>query len=179
MRYRLSSLFLTAIVACGCDDGAQHGRFAVNGSSSRSVADVAGSLTIVRGDPQPLTPQSTGQQPLLYILALAPSVTATGSGSSNDEGTYVSTYRESWDTAQGKVTVELSWDRRTDNVSAGGATFDRQQGNVFVLIRDASGTVAATQAGPLNAGLDEFVALPQIQAALPAESPAKSVTLVR
>jgi hypothetical protein len=116
---------------------------------------------------------------LLYILTLAPSITASGSGSSNDEGTYVSTYRQSWETAQGKVTVELSWDRQTDKVTAGGAAFDRQQGNVFVLIRDASGSISVTQAGPLNAGLDEFIALPQIQAALPADSPAKNVTLVR
>ena len=116
---------------------------------------------------------------MLYILALAPSITASGSGSWNEDGTYVSTCKQSWDTAQGKVTLELSWDRRTDKVSAGGATFDRQRGNAFVLIRGPSGAVAVTQAGPLSAGLDGVVALLQIQAALPADSPAKNVTLVQ
>ncbi|HEV2293592.1 MAG TPA: hypothetical protein VGR35_07040 [Tepidisphaeraceae bacterium] len=179
MRHRLLSFILLAIAACGCDDGAQHGLFAVAGSSSRSVAAVPGSLTIVRGDPQPLTPQSKGQQPLLYILALAPSISASGSGSANEDGTYVSTYREIWDTVQGKVAVELSWDRRTDKVSAAGATFDRTRGNAFVLLREPSGKVSATQLGPFDAGLDPFVALEQMQAALPAGSPAKHVALVR
>lgn len=179
MRYQLLSLILSAIAVWGCDDRAQHGRFAVDGSSSRSIADVPGALTIVRGYPQPLPPQSAGRQPLLYILALAPSITVSGSESWNEDGTYVSMYKQSWDTAQGKVTLELSWDRRTDKVSAGGATFDRQGGNAFVLIHGPSGAVAVTQAGPLSAGLDEVVALRQIQAALPADSPAKNVTLVR
>ena len=179
MRYRILAFILLAIAACGCDDGAQHGKFAVNGSSFRSVADVPGSLTIVRGDAQPLTPQSKGQQPLLYILALAPSITASGSGSANEDGTYVSTYRQTWDTPQGKVAVELSWDRRTDKVSAGGATFDRTKGNAFVLLQEPSGRVSATQLVPIDAGLDPFVALGQMQAALPADSPAKNVALIR
>lgn len=179
MRHRILFLILLGTVACGCNDGAQHGRYTVSGDSAKSVNSVPGSLTIIRGDPEPVTPQSAGQQPLLYILTLAPSIRATGGGSSNDHGTYVSKHQQIWETAQGQVTVELSWDRRTDTVSAGGATFDRQRGNAFVLIRDTLGNVAVTQAGPLSAGLDHFVALQQIQAALPTDSLAKTVTLTR
>ena len=73
--------------------------------------------------------------------------------------------------------MELSWDRRADRVSAGGATFDRQRGNVFVLVRDPSGKVTVTQAGPLDAGLDAAAALPRIQSLLPNDSPAKAVKL--
>lgn len=176
MRYPLISLVLLAAVPVACDDGLQRGQFTVSGSSSRTVAGVPGSLTIIRGD---RAPHTTGGQPLLYILALAPSIPASGSSSSHEDGTYVSTHTESWDTAQGKVEIRLTWDRRTDKVSAGGGTFDRQKGNVFVLIRDAAGKVAVTQVGPMDAGLDEYAALPQIQAALPANSPAKGVALVR
>jgi hypothetical protein len=176
---RLSVVIFAVIAVCGCDDGVQYGRFSVGGTSSHSLADVAGALTIVRGQPQPRTRQNTGEQPLLYILALAPSITASGAGSSHDDGAYVSKYRQSWDTAQGKVTIELSWDRRTDSVSISNATFDRQRGNVFVLVRNVTGDIAVTQAGPLDAGLEEYNALSQIQAELPADSPAKHVTLVR
>jgi hypothetical protein len=179
MHVRTLFLALLAAAIYGCDDGAQHGRFAVNGTSSRSVANVPGALTIVQGDPQPLTAQSTGQQPLLYVLFLAPSITATGSGLRHEDGKLVSTLEQTWDTAGGKVAVALSWNRQTDQVTAGGATFDRGQGNVFVLVRDPSGVVTATQSGPVDAGLDELTALPKIQAALPADSPAKGVTLVR
>jgi hypothetical protein len=178
VRYLLLFFSLLTTAVCGCD-GAQRGQFAVIGSSSRSFSGIPGSLTIVRGQPQPLTAQGGGEQPLLYILVLAPSITPSGSGSTSENGAYVSTYKNVWDTGQGKVTVGLSWDRRTDKVSAGGATFDRQKGNVFVLVRAPSGAVAVTQSGPLNASLDAFAALPQIQAALPANSPAKTVTLAR
>jgi hypothetical protein len=171
-------ILLTAWL-CGCDDGSQKGRFSVSGSSSRSVAKVTGSFTVVHGDPLPPAAQSTGTQPLLYLLVLFPSVRATGASTSSEEGAYVSTYRESWRTPQGDVAVEVKWDRSKDTVTAGGATFDRQRGNVFVVVRDASGKLTVTQAGPVDAGLDEFAALPKIQGLLPADSPAKDVALVR
>jgi hypothetical protein len=170
-------LLTVLLFTAGCDDGAQHGRFSFSGSSSHSLADITGVLTIVQGDALPLGAQSTGQQPLLYILMLAPSVTATGSGSEGRDGSYVSMYKESWHTPHGKVSLELSWDRRSDQVKAGGATFDRAPGNVFVLVRDAAGGTHVTQAGPLDAGLDHAAALPKIQALLQGDSPAKKVTL--
>ena len=173
------AVILLVASLCGCDDGLQKGRFSLSGSSSRSVAKVTGSFTVVHGDTLPPAAQSAGTQPLLYLLVLVPSVRATGASTSSEEGTYVSTYRESWRTPQGDVAVEVKWDRRTDTVAAGGATFDRQRGNVFVVVRDALGKVTVTQAGPIDAGLDEFAALPKIQALLPADSPAKDVALVR
>lgn len=75
------------------------------------------------------------------------------------------------------MALDLSWDRENDRVTAGGSTFDRPRGNAFVLIRDSSGKVLATQLGPIDAGLDMSKVLQQIQAASPADSPAKNVAL--
>jgi hypothetical protein len=158
----------------GCDDGAQHGKYVVSGSSSRALDGPTGELTIVHGYVNPPT-QSPHQQPLIYALVLAPGATASGSGSgsSSNDGTYVSTMTWKW----GNVRVEFSWDRRSDTVAVGGSSFDRARGNAFVIVRERDGNLSVTQLGPLNAGLDPFAALPQIQAMLPADSPAKSVQL--
>jgi hypothetical protein len=176
-RYSSCLIALALFAALGCDDGAQRGRFVVNGSTSRAVTGGAGDLTIVQGDPTPLGPQSTGQQPLLYILTLAPNVQASGGGESHSDGSTKSDWKWRWQTPSGEIALDLSWDRENDRVTAGGTTFDRQRGNAFVLIRDSAGKVSATQVGPIDAGLDMSKALEQIQAALPAGSPASGVAL--
>ena len=172
-----SSLLLVALALLGCDDGAQHGRFVVSGSSSHVLSGVTGDLTLVRGNPTPLSPQSTGEQALLYILTIAPGVEASGGGSSGKDGRTVSEWKWRWQTSKGEVAIALSWDRESDQVTAAGRTFNRQRGNAFVLVRDASGKVAVTQVGPLQGGLDIQSALGQIQSASPADSPARGVSL--
>lgn len=167
---------LTALV--GCDDGVQHGQFVISSDSSRAVAGLAGNLTVVRGDLMPLTSQSTGQQLLMYILVVAPGVEAFGGGGSGSHRNRVSSWIWTWETSTGTVSIEFSCDRRAGTVTAGGNTFDWQLGSAFVLIRDTSGNVSVTQVGTIDAGLDEFAALQQIQALLPQTSPAKNVTLV-
>jgi hypothetical protein len=177
---RRSSSWLVAFAlfaTVGCDGGTQRGRFVVSGSSSHAVTGGAGDLTIVQGDATPLGPQSTGQQPLLYILTLAPNVQASGGGESHSDGSTTSDWKWRWQTPSGEVGIDLSWDRESDRVTAGGTTFDRQRGNAFVLIRDSTGKVSATQLGPIDAGLDMSKALEQIRAALPAGSPASGVAL--
>jgi hypothetical protein len=176
-RYSYWLIVFAMLAAVGCDDGAQHGRFVVNGSSSHAVTGGAGDLTIVQGDVTPLGPQSTGKQALLYILTLAPGVESSGGGQSHSDGSTKSDWKRRWQTPQGEIAVDFSWDRESDRVIAGGSTFDRQRGNAFVLIRDSSSSVSATQLGPIDAGLDMARALQGIQAALSADSPAKSVAL--
>lgn len=171
------SVLLTSLVLLGCADGAQRGRFVVTGSSTLALEGYTGDLTIVQGDSMPLTAQSTGQQPLLYILALAPGVDASGGGISGGSGGFLSNWKWLWQTPRGDVTMEISWNRKTDQVTASGSTFDRQRGNAFVLVRDASGKVSVTQLGPLNAGLDMSAALRQVQSALPANSAASGVKI--
>ncbi len=173
-----SVILIAAAMLPGCDDGFQHGQFAVSGHASRTVNEMVGELMILRGDPLPLTAASDGSQPLMYILVIAPGVNS-GLGSGTADETYLSALQWNFTTAQGPDSIKLKWDRRTDQVSASGMTFDRKQGIGFVLIREASGNVSVTQVAAINAGLDEFVALKQIQAAIPSMSAAKSVTLVR
>ncbi len=179
MDYSVACLWLAMLLFCGCSDGEQRGLFSASGSRSRSVDGAPGSLTIVQGDPLPLTQQSSGTQTLLYILTLAPKLDAQGEGSKFSSGSTVSTFTEYWFTPTGKVEMELSWDRQTDTVSVGGKTFDRRTGNAFVLIRDDAGAIGTTQVGPLASGLDPFQALPKIQEALPDTSQARTISLVR
>ena len=172
-------VFWTLTALLGCDDGAQYGQFVINSNSSSAVSGIAGYLTVVRGDLTPLTSRSTGQQPLMYILVVAPGVKGFGSGTSACHGNYVSSWIWTWQTSTGTVSIELSCDRRTGIVTAGGTTFGWKLGSAYVLVRDMSGNVSATQVGTIDAGVDRFVALQQIQAKLPQTSAAKTVTLVR
>ena len=162
----------------GCDGGEQRGQYVVRSSGSRSLTGISGKLTIVRGDPTPVTLQSTGQLPLLYLLVVAPGVEAFGSGNSTSHGKYVSSWTWTWETNNDKVSIECSWDRRKSTVSAGGTTFDWKLGGAFVIVREPSGKVTLTQVGTIDAGLDEFAALQQIQSKLPQSSPAKTVKLI-
>ena len=162
----------------GCDGCEQRGKYVVGGSGSRSLAGISGNLTIARGDPTPLTLQSTGQLPLMYILVVAQGVKASGSGVSGSHGKYISKWIWTWHTNEDKISIECSWDRRKGKVTAGGTTLDWKLGGAFVIVRDTSGKVTLTQAGTIDAGLDEFVALQQIQARLPQSSPAKTVKLI-
>lgn len=86
-------IVLTVFALLGCDDGAQHGRFVVNGSSSHAVTGGAVDLTIVQGDATPLSPQSAGKQPLLYILTLALGVEASGGGETHSDGSTKSDWK--------------------------------------------------------------------------------------
>ena len=172
-------LALSAAVSCGCDDGSQRGRFAVSSHSSRAVAGTTGAFTVLSGDPLPLAPGAAGgSTTLMYVLVLAPGVSATGSGAGADNERDVTRCTWEWSTARGKIKAELTWDRRTDVVTVGGAKFDRGTGNAFVLVVTDAGGVSATQAGTVAAAPTEEAALQQIQASLPATSPAKNVALV-
>jgi hypothetical protein len=176
-RFPVPAMILIAALLAACDYGVQRGQFAVGGDTSQPVSGMAGELMIIRGDPLPLTPASNGLQPLMYILVIAPGFSVSGEGSRAVNDFYASAYYWNYTTAQGPVEMQLTWNRQTDEVFAGGSRFDRKKGNAFVLIRDPAGQVAATQVGPINAGLDKLAALQQIQVALPAASVAKSVTL--
>jgi hypothetical protein len=165
------------LLIVGCDDGAQRVQVAISGTRTHGLANDAGSMTIVRGNANPVTAQSK-VEPLLYILTLAPSIQGNESGTSESSDAYVTTFKRTWKTPRGDLSAELSWDRRTDIVSAANTTFDRKRGNVFVLAITPQGKFVANQHGPIDVGLDEFAALPKIQATLPTDSPAKTVALL-
>jgi len=139
------------------------------------LADSAGDFTVVHGDALPLTPSSSGAQPLLYLLVSAPG--ASGGVASTSSGQFLSEWKLTLVSSQGEYSEKLTWDRRTDQISFDGMTFDREKGNAFVFVRDAPGKVNVAQVGPVGSGLDEAGALQEIQDALPADSAAKAVKL--
>lgn len=166
------------ITLIGCDGGAQQGQYVVGGSGSRSLAGISGNLTIVRGDQAPVTSQSAGQLPLLYMLVVAPDVKSYGGGRSTSHKKYTSNWTWTWETNEGTVSIDCSWDRRKGKVSAGDTTLDWKLGTAFVIVRDTSGKVSLISVGTIEAGSDKFIALQQIQMLLPETSPAKTVRLI-
>jgi|GEM_PF-6523600 len=176
--FRVHEIISCVVIAVvGCDNGSQQGRFAVRSTSSFMLAGSIGDFTVVHGDTIPLAPNSTGGQPLLYLLIVAPG--ASGGVSSSASTKYISEWELKLVSPRGDYTGTLTWDRKMDQIGFDGAKFDRGKGNAFVLVRDASGKVNVTQLGPISSGLDAAGALQEIRDALPPDSPAKLVTLAK
>lgn len=177
MRWFLAVAILMGLTGFGCDDGTQKGRFAVFEYEGRALDGNAGELYVLRGGPLPLAQGGNNSTPLLYVLVLLPDATVAGSSTSTSNKTHETICEWKWTTADKPLALDLTWDRRRDVVSGAGATFDRKNGNTFLALVSADGTVSLSQVTTI-AGAPTFqTALQQIQAALPNTSPARNVTL--
>jgi hypothetical protein len=169
---------LGVLLFSACDDGAQHGKFAVSRMSGVGAKSPKSEFVVFRGGSPHATTVRASTIPLLCVLVVEPPVIATGTGASLSDGTYISTYEWYWTTARGRIGMKLTWDRRTDKVSAGGMTFDRTKGNAFVLTQSPSGTIAASQVLTTITATDDVSAFKQFQSALPPSSSVAGLTLV-
>lgn len=160
----------------GCDMGAQKGKFTASGTGSITLDNDCGNLIAVRGASTSVDPMLQSSQPLLYVLVLVPGFHATGSGDGGSNLTYISTVKWNYSNAAERIEGELSWNRDNEQVSVGGARFDRSKGQAFVVIRGKDGKWTASQVA-LKSAKSKMEALEEIQKSLPADSPAKNVKL--
>ena len=168
--------FAALLFLAGCDIGAQKGKFTVSGTGSITLDNDCGDLIAVSGSSTSRDPNLQRSQPLLYVLAVVPGFKATGSGSGGSSLTYITTVKWNYSNAAERIEGELTWNRDTEQVEVSGAKFDRSKGQAFVVIRGKDGKWTASQAAVKSAKSNRE-ALEEIQRALPADSPAKSVKL--
>lgn len=183
MRTRRASLALAyctlALLGAGCDGGAQGGHFAVSSMNSVGTTSPTAVFVVFRGGPPHDSTARGNSLPLLVVLVITP----RGGGSiarenyAAQDGAFDSSYEWSWETAGGKRTAGLRWDRQKDVVSAGGSAFDRTKGNAFVLGTGTGGGATLTQVETTITASEDAGAFRQFQAALPASSPLSGVTL--
>jgi hypothetical protein len=142
-------LFLFAVGFIGCDE--QHGRFYMSGESYTAFRSNVGGVDIVDGySAQPINETDGNEQHLLYILIICPGVRAHSSTSSSDSGRYFSTLDYSWDTENGKISMQVQWNRDSDTVAIGDQKFDRNKGNVLVVRRETNGKIVGEQLSSLG-----------------------------
>ena len=137
----LSTLIL---ITAGCDfSGA---RFISSSDSSVGLAVHEGQLWTIPGSAILSDGTIAPQQSLLHLLVVCPYMTGiTNRGSGSSFAPRQNRYSLDWGTSTGHVSVAVSWDKRTDRVTVGGASFGRATGNVFIAKREPSGRLTATQ----------------------------------
>ena len=176
--FRFHTMIAFAVVGlASCSDGSQQGRFFVKDTTSLALDGHVGEFTIIHGDALPASPNSMGRQSLLYILCVAPGDSG-GVSSSNSRG-HISEWSFKIVSPQREYIGKLVWDRKSDQIVFEGVTFDRAQGNAFLVTPSDSGKLTAMQLGPIAPSLDATGALLEIRDSLPLDSPAKLVTLMK
>jgi hypothetical protein len=168
----LLSVIMLGVV--GCD--VQHGRFSSSSERSEAFLSHIGCIDIVSGYDNDVPGD---EQDLLYILIVHPTVQAHSSSSSSDNGRYITTLNQSWETEKGTISVKVQWDRQSDIVSIGKDGFAREKGNVFVVRPDASGEMAAQQLASLGAHAGFQEVLQNIQGQLPNDGLIASLKLYK
>ena len=149
------------------DTGSQLGRYSGGGGGTlASLISPKGGwpaeISVVKGYKLSREGHIEGeQQNLLYMVTGYPDANSSRSKSSDQQ--FISTRSWSWQTRGQTVSMSLSWDRRTDVVTAAGREFRRTKGNVFVFSVSPVGEVACRQLPPLGPSASGAEALHHVQ----------------
>ena len=136
-------LLLCSLSACDIGGG---GKFVAPSARGMDLASHNGNLTIVPGNALSDDGRTMGpQQNLLYLLVVCPEMSASKHGTGTTFGRSVNTYSSFWETAKGKVSVPVDWNKVTDIVTIDRRKFRRETGNVFVIVRQPSGAITTRQ----------------------------------
>ncbi len=141
VRPSIVSLLAAALILTGCG----RPKFVAPSSGSVELATHNGFLWTIPGSP--LLDDGTMGAPknLLYVLVVCSDLAASEKGTGTRYGGRENSYVSRWGSAAGPVVVAVDWDKHTDTVTVGSQTFGRSTGSVFVVRRERSGTLSATQ----------------------------------
>lgn len=126
-------------------------KFVAPSGQSFEIAEQPGMLWIVPGSPRLADGTLGDEENLLYLLVLSPKLEYSEHGSGTQFGNPSNIYETTWNTPKGKVTISVSWNKRSDTVSVGKRKFERKTGATFVIIRSPNGELRVAQlpsAGP-------------------------------
>lgn len=157
-------VFLGASCLAGC--GIQLGKYSSSGSFFDPLKPDFGIISIDRGTPA--LRSSEKSQNLLAVILWCPGLeTGPPSGSSQTNGTFVTTRKFWWTTGSGSVDFTYSWNRVSDKVTIAGRQFDRTNGNGFVVLRKFSGRWSVRQVSDIPPWDDARGVLRAFQRKLP------------
>lgn len=158
-------LLVCTFFQAGCSDGLQKGKVAVSGERSRSFKAPSGTLMIVRGhaltaDHQPIGPES----PLLCFVLINRGIQARGCDFQSTHLSYESAFQFNWQFADSAdISLDASWDRRTDVVEINGNAYNRADGNVLMLVLESNERIAVRQVCDVSTSCDPFELLEDVQ----------------
>jgi hypothetical protein len=162
---QIGFLFAALVINTSCshrwkdtpDTGSQLGQFSGGGGGTlASLVSPKGGwpaeISVIKGHRLSHEGLVEGdQQNLLYMVTGYPDAEdAKSSDLKNSDQQFISTRSWSWQTRGETVTMSLSWDRRTDVVTAAGREFRRTKGNVFVFSVTPNGQVVCRQLPSLS-----------------------------
>ena len=145
------------------------GRFAANGGGGLcSFVSPAGgwpaSVSVLWGyalTPEGYVAADTERVNLMYIVSGYPEANCTHSTGSNEE--FTASWSHTWEARGKSYTMSLSWDNRTEVVTAAGQQFVRTNGNVFVFSVETNGEVSCRQLPSLGPAADCAEVLRHVQ----------------
>ena len=131
-------------------------RFAANGGGglcglSSPKGGWPASVAVLWG--YPLTPEGhiaadSQRVNLIYVVSGHPNANCARSTGSNEE--FIASWSATWEAPGESFTMSLTWDSRTEIVTAAGQQFSRTNGNVFVYSVQPSGAVTCRQVPSLG-----------------------------
>jgi hypothetical protein len=146
---------LLVLTLCGCD--VKTGHFCANGEKQIGSSSHVASLAIINGC-RAANGLLGENENLLYLMIVCPTLKlgtneSIGGGIEGDPMATPLIYNE-WQTTSGEARVTIEWNTRSDSVSIGQKEFNRTAGNVFFIVRKATGELVARQCGMLGPNAD-------------------------
>ena len=176
MRAANAALLLFLGALSGCDIGIGV-KFVAPSAELVGLASHNGMFWTVPGNAM-LDDQTLGpQENLLYLLIVCPELAASGRGTGADYQPRVNSYISFWETKEEKVSVTVSWDKRADTVRIDQQKFKREAGSDFVVVRQPSGNLVATQLPSPGSNANPKTALSFIQKQMTNDALVASVRL--
>ena len=151
------SVTLLVLLFLRCGGNMQKGQYAVNQTSSQSLANGRGMIQTVKGTKLDKDGNITGETiPLLYFLAVMPADKFNGGFGSSDnnkgnESEFVHTWFNKIDDGKTKFEFNIDYDRQKDYVNIYDYSLNRQDGNAFLIIFDKDMKASVRQFKGLNA----------------------------
>jgi hypothetical protein len=164
---------LLLLIVAGCSP-----RFVAPSASNVEILTQPGFMWVIPGSPTLPNGSLGREENLLYILVTCPGLEYTEHGGGTEYERTSTRYLSDWRTPSGRISVEVTWDRRADTILAGGQKLQRTKGCAVVIIRNKSGQLSVRQVpGPGPAATPQQ-ALESIKQQLPDDKLIGSLKLV-
>lgn len=162
---------------CGCDIGTDN-QFITAETSCGELRSPTGVWWVVPGYALEDKGRKMGAQGnLIYLLVVCPELSPIMRRTAVAYGGAINNYVSEWGTSTGKVSIAASWNKRSDKVAIGKQEFERDRGNILVVIRKPSGELSCTQLASPASSLDRKSLLKFIKEKLPGEPVIQSAEL--
>ena len=172
----LASALLLAVLIVGCNRGTAKLRYA--GGGEEAFASNAGGVATI--DVYDDSDESMGIRHVLRVVTVGPSAEAVLSQRNEVSAAGpIITKSNEWNTPSGKLTCSANWDMSSDGLTCGTNLFNRNNGNVLLLVCTNGQSLVARQLGSVPETANAAEVLQFVRTNLPNDKLIQSLKLQR